>query len=31
MTNALQACLYDPFLALSERRGMAARRGALLE
>jgi SAM-dependent methyltransferase len=31
MTNALQAGLYDPFLALAERRGMAARRGALLE
>jgi ubiquinone/menaquinone biosynthesis C-methylase UbiE len=30
MTNALQACLYDPFLALAERRGMAARRAALL-
>lgn len=30
MTNALQAGLYDPFLALAERRGMAARRGALL-
>src|SRR5262249_8870291 len=31
MTNALQARLYDPFLVLAERRGMAARRGALLE
>ena len=31
MTNALQAGLYDPFLALAERRGMAARRGALLQ
>jgi SAM-dependent methyltransferase len=30
MTNALQACLYDPFLALAERRGMARRRSALL-
>src|SRR5262249_61886000 len=31
LPTGLRARLYDPFLVLAERRGMAARRGALLE